>query len=313
MMYALKRLIASLPTLLILSVFVFALIRMVPGDPAAVLVGDIENSAELERVREEMGLNKPLPVQYLIWLENVAAGNLGTSFMTDQPVTDAIIKHFAITAQIVSIAFLIAGCISIPAGVYAARYQNTQVDTIITGAATFFLSVPSFWVGMILILIFAATLGWMPALGFVPFTNNPLEWARHISLPVLALVFVETAILTRLMRASTLEVLSQDYISYARAKGLPEKTIIIRHALKNALSPTITMLGLIFGSLLSGTAVIETIFGLPGLGRLLVDAIYARDYPVIQGTLLFIVLIYMAVNLIVDLIYPLLDPRVKMQ
>jgi len=313
MIYALKRVLASVPTLLILSVFLFGLIRMVPGDPAAIIVGDISDSAELERVREEMGLNKPLYTQYFIWLTRIGSGDFGQSFLSGQDVMTAIVTHFAITAQIVVIAFIIAGCIAIPAGIYAARYQNKKTDTIITGVATFLLSLPSFWIGMLLVLVFSATLGWMPALGFIAFSDSPVEWLRHIALPVLALVFVETAILTRLMRASTLEVLSQDYIAYARAKGIPENKIIVRHALKNALSPTVTMLGLILGSLLSGTAVIETIFGLPGLGRLLVDAIFARDYPVIQGTLLFVVVIYMAVNLLVDLIYPLLDPRVEIK
>lgn len=313
MTYAVNRLFASLPTLFTLSVFVFGLIRMVPGDPAAILVGDIENSTELERVRSEMGLDKPLPVQYLLWLKEAAQGNFGQSFMTKQDVMEAIWNHFGVTAQIVLIAFFLAASLSIPAGVYAARNQNSRLDTFITGSATLFLSVPSFWIGMMLILVFAAGFGWLPALGFVSFSESPIEWLRHITLPVLALVCVETAILTRLMRASTLEVLPQDYISYARAKGIHEEKIVWRHTLKNALSPTLTMLGIVLGSLLSGTAVIETVFGIPGLGRFLVDAIYARDYPVIQGTLMFVVIIYMAINLAVDLLYPLLDPRVEIK
>ena len=307
---AFKRILSSVPTLLILSVFVFGLMRMVPGDPAAVLVGDIQDSAQLEKVREELGLDKPLIIQYGLWAKRALQGDFGQSFMTKQDVMEAILSHFSVTVQIVLIAFFLATLIAIPAGIYAARNQNKTIDTLITGSATFFLSVPSFWVAMLLILLFAAGLGWLPALGFISFSESPVEWLRHITLPVTALVFVETAILTRLMRASTLEVLSQDYIAYARAKGIADHKIILRHVLKNALSPTVTMLGLILGSLLSGTAVIETIFGLPGLGRFLVDAIYARDYPVIQGTLLFIVVIYMAVNLLVDLTYPLLDPRV---
>lgn len=313
MIYVLKRLIATIPSLLILSIFIFGLIRMVPGDPAAIILGDTADNSELINIRAEMGLDKPIVVQYSIWLKRTLSGDLGKSYITKQDVGEAISSHFSITAQIVLIAFIIAALISIPAGIMAAHHHNGKADGFITGTATFFLSVPSFWGAMILVLIFSEQLGWLPALGFVTFSENPYEWMRHIILPVSALVFVETAILTRLMRASTLEVLSQDYVAYAQAKGISQHTILTRHVLKNALSPTVTMLGLILGSLLSGTAVIETIFGIPGLGRLLVDAIYARDYPLIQGCLLFIVLIYTAVNLIVDLIYPLLDPRIKIK
>lgn len=311
MQYVFRRILASIPTLLIISVFIFTLLRLVPGDPATLLVGDLASGTELERIRAEMGLDKPLPVQYLIWLKSVLSGDLGRSFMTGEAVLPAMLTRFAVTAQVVGLAFLIAACVAIPAGVLAARHQNKRVDFIIVALATLFLSVPSFWVGILLILFFGAELGWLPTLGFVEFSQSPTEWLMHIILPITALVFVETAILTRLMRASTIEVLGQEYITYARAKGLPESIILWRHTLKNALSPTLTMLGLILGSLLSGTAVIETVFGLPGLGRFLIDAIYARDYPVIQGALLFIVVIYISINIFVDLLYPLVDPRVK--
>ncbi len=311
MIYVLKRLLASIPTLLIVSIFVFVLLRLVPGDPAALMIGDTGSSADLDRVRAEMGLNEPLPVQYAIWLGKVVQGDLGTSFMTQEPVLSALLNRFAVTLQVVLIAFVIAAMIAIPAGVLAGRLQNSRIDMAIVFTATLFLSLPSFWVGMLLILVFGTQLGWLPTLGFVPITDSVSEWFAHIIIPVMSLVCVEMAILTRLVRASTIEVMRQDYVTYARAKGVSETRIVLQHILKNALSPTVTMLGLILGSLLSGTAVIETIFGLPGLGRFLVDAIYARDYPVIQGTLLFIVVIYTLVNLAVDLIYPLLDPRVR--
>lgn len=306
-----KRLVASIPTLLIISIFIFSLLRMVPGDPASLLVGDVGSSADLERIRMEMGLDRPLPVQYLIWLKSVVSGDLGTSFMTGEPVLQAMISRFLVTAQVVGIAFLLAALIAIPAGLIAGSQQNKRIDLLLVGLATFALSVPSFWVGILLILFFGVELGWLPTLGFVEFSQSPVEWLMHIILPVTSLVFVETAILMRLMRASTIEVMSQEYITYARSKGLSESIILWRHTLKNAFSPTLTMLGLILGSLLSGTAVIETVFGLPGLGRFLIDAIYARDYPVIQGTLLFIVLIYITINIAIDMLYPLVDPRVK--
>lgn len=313
LIYAGGRLLANLPSLFILSVFLFSLVRMVPGDPAAILLGDVQAEGELERLRAELGLDSPLPVQYALWLGNILQGDLGHSFLTGQAVLEAIVDHFAVTLQVVGIAFVIAVAIAVPAGMAAARHQNRAPDTAIVGAATLMVSVPSFWVAMLLSLVFAAHLGWLPALGYVPLSAGIADWARHIVMPVTALVFVDTAILTRLMRASTIEVLSQDYIAYARAKGLAPPTVLWRHTLRNALSPVLTMMGLILGSLLSGAAVIETMFGLPGLGRLLVDAIYARDYPLIQGTLMFIVVIYMGVNLLVDLLYPLLDPRVALK
>tara|TARA_B100001939_G_scaffold300374_1_gene276291 strand:+ start:3283 stop:4230 length:948 start_codon:yes stop_codon:yes gene_type:complete len=309
--YVVRRLVAGIPTLLIISVFIFALLRLVPGDPATVLLGDLASGIELERIRAEMGLDKPLPVQYLIWLKSVLSGDLGRSFMTGEAVLPALMDRFSVTVQVVGLAFVIASCLAIPAGVMAARFQNKRLDFVLVALATLFLSVPSFWVGILLILFFGVELGWLPTLGFVEFSQSPVEWLMHIVMPVTALVFVETAILTRLMRASTIEVLGQDYITYARAKGLPETIVLWRHTLKNALAPTLTMLGLILGSLLSGTAVIETVFGLPGLGRFLIDAIYARDYPVIQGALLLIVVIYITINIFIDLLYPLVDPRVK--
>jgi peptide/nickel transport system permease protein len=311
--FVLKRILSSVPTLLIISLFIFVLLRLVPGDPATLLVGDLANGDELEKIRAQMGLDQPLPVQYLIWLKTVLTGDLGRSFMTGELVFEAMISRFYVTAQVVGLAFVISALIAIPAGVVAARFQNRRVDLVLVSLATLFLSVPSFWVGILLILFFGSYLGWLPTLGFVEFSQSPVEWMMHIILPITALVFVETAILTRLMRASTIEVLNQEYITYARSKGLPEGVILWRHALKNALSPTLTMLGLILGSLLSGTAVIETVFGLPGLGRFLIDAIYARDYPVIQGTLLLIVVIYITINIVVDLLYPLVDPRVRHQ
>lgn len=311
--YPLRRLVGSLLSILILTAFLFLLIRMVPGDPAAILIGDVSSPEDMARIRAELGLDASLAVQYLLWLQNLLEGDFGQSFVTGQSVLEAIRYHFGITLQLVLPAFFIAAMIAVPAGMVAAQRQNSNIDSMIVGAATLFLSVPSFWVAMILILVFAGWLGWFPALGFVSIWENPLEWLRHSVLPVTALVCVETAILTRLMRASTIEVFSQDYVAHARAKGLPQRIIMRRHVLKNALSPTMTMMGLILGSLLSGTAVIETLFGIPGLGRLLVDSIYARDYPVLQGCLMFMVLLYMAVNLFVDMLYPLLDPKVKLQ
>jgi peptide/nickel transport system permease protein len=309
--YALIRIAASLPTLLLVSCLVFCLLRLMSGDPAALLVGDLASGEELQRVRAQLGLDLPLPVQYLAWLRTVLTGDFGTSLMTGEPVLEALLRRFAVTAQIVLPAFVLATLVAMPAGITAARHQGDGTDSTIVLLATLFVSMPSFWIGMLLILLFGVELGWLPTLGFVPLGNGIGAWAEHAVLPIASLVFLETAILTRLIRASTIEVLRQEYIDYARSKGLSERTVVLRHVLRNVLSPTVTMLGLVLGSLLSSTAVTETLFGLPGLGSFLVEAIYARDYPTIQGTLLFVVVLYTAINIGVDLLYPLLDPRVR--
>lgn len=311
--YILKKLAAMLFSLLILSVILFAMIRVIPGDPAILIAGESASPEEVENIRESLGLNHSIITQYALWLWRICHGDFGVSIMTNSEIAPLILSHFAVTAQIVSMAFILAAMIAIPAGMVAARFKDQWPDRIIVALSVTFLSIPSFWSGLLLILVFASYLGWFPAIGFVPFYDNPLEWARHLVLPVTTLICVEAAILTRLMRASAITVQAQDYISYARAKGLPEQYIWSRHILKNALSPVLTMMGLILGSLLGGTVLIETIFGIAGMGRLLVDAVFARDYPLIQAVLLFIVVIYMAVNFTVDLLYPLLDPRMERQ
>jgi peptide/nickel transport system permease protein len=309
--YVLRRIVATLPALVTVSVLIFLMLRLASGDPAALLVGDLADAAELARVRVQMGLDQPLVVQYFAWASHVVTGDLGRSLMTGEPVLTALLRRFTVTLQVVLPAFLIAAMIAVPAGMTAARHRGRILDTAIVLCATAAVSLPSFWVSMLLIRNVGIELGWLPTLGFVPLSADSVDWAEHIVLPVTSLVLIETAILTRLVRATAIEVLNQDYIAYARSKGLPERLILWRHTLRNVLTPTMTMLGLILGSLLSGTAVIETVFGIPGLGTFLVDAIYARDYPTIQGTLLFIVMLYTLINLAVDLAYPLLDPRIQ--
>lgn len=311
LLHAARRLFAGLPALLLISLFIFTVLRLVPGDPAALLVGDLADTAEVERVRIEMGLDKPLLVQYGVWLGHVVRGDLGVSFMTGEPVFTALLERFGVTAQIVLLAFAIAALLAVPVGVIAARLAGTGFDVAVMLVAGVLISIPSFWTSLLLILVFGVKLGWLPSLGFVPMTEDIAEWLRHAALPVCALALVESAVLTRLVRASAIEVLSQDYVTYARAKGLPESLILVRHTLRNALAPAVTMMGLILASLLAGAVAVETVFGIPGLGRFMVDAIYARDYPVIQGTLLFIVVLYTLINLVVDFSYPLLDPRVR--
>lgn len=311
--YALKKILLIIPTLLIVSLFAFTLIRMIPGDPAVMFVGDLQDAAAVQKVRRQMGLDQPVYIQYYRWVRQVAGGNLGVSLMTREPVFNALAERFSVTVQVIAPAFILAAIIAVPAGMIAAWRQNSRLDNAIVLVMIVCLSVPSFWLALLLILIFGVELNWLPSIGFVSVTEDLGAAIRYLVLPVIVLTLIEMAMLTRVMRASTIEVLNQDYVTHARAKGLSESIILRRHVFKNAFAPTLTMLGLALGSLLSGTAIIETVFAIPGLGLYLVDAVYARDYPVIQGTLLFVVAVYTAVNLLADLLYPVFDPRVKLQ
>lgn len=310
--YALKRLLMTIPTFLIVAVIVFALMRLVPGDPAAVMVGDLDDPYVLEEMRKNLGLNEPIVTQFAIWFGNLLQGELGHSIMTGEPVREAMFNRFGVTGQIVILSVMLAVLIAIPAGLIAAWRQNSKLDVATMLTVILCVSVPSFWVGILLILVFGVQLQWLPTIGYVSVTENVAVGLQYLILPVFALLLGEMASLTRMMRSSTIEVLRLEYITHARAKGLPESTVLWRHALPNAFAPVLTLLGLMLGSLLGGAVVIETVFTLPGLGRFLVDGIYARDYPVVQGTLLLVAGIYVLSNLTVDLLYPVFDPRVRL-
>ena len=308
--FILNRLFMALPTVVIVSITVFALIRFIPGDPAALMLGDMAQPEQIAEMRSELGLDKSLPEQFLIWGGNVLTGDFGRSIVSGEPVRELVVSHFAVSAQIVLVAVLMASLIAVPAGVIAAWRQNSLTDLALVGTATVLLSIPTFWLGLLLLLFFGLKLSWLPVLGYVSIGDNLVGGLLYLVLPVMTLVIHEMGVLIRMARASTLEVLRLDYITHARAKGLSESAVLWKHAFKNAFGPTWTMIGLILGNLLGGIAVIETVFTIPGLGRLMVDAIFQRDYPVIQGCLLFVALSYVLVNLIVDLLYPLFDPRV---
>jgi peptide/nickel transport system permease protein len=310
--YTIRRLLMTIPTFLIVAVVVFGLIRLVPGDPAAVMVGDLDDPTVVEDVRRHLGLDKPLLMQFGIWANNMMHGELGTSIMTGEPVLEAMLRRFTVTAQIVLASIVLAMLIAIPAGLIAAARQNTRGDVVTMFFVILGVSIPSFWAGILLILVFGVELQWLPAIGYVSVSENVGEGLRYLILPVAALLLGEMAALTRMMRSSTIEVLRLEYIMHARAKGLPERTVLWRHALPNAFAPVLTLLGLMLGSLLGGAVVIETVFTLPGLGRFLVEGIYARDYPVVQGALLLVAAIYVLCNLVVDLLYPIFDPRVRL-
>ena len=304
------RLLSAIPTLVIIAVTVFLLLRLIPGDPAMLMLGDLADEDRLADMRHSMGLDRPIPIQFALWSKRVLSGDFGTSIRNGEPVLPLILKRFRISALIVLIAVVLAALIAVPGGILAAWRHNRLPDLLVVAGATLLLSIPSFWLGLVLLLIFGLELGWFPVIGFVAVTEDPWRALTYLVLPVTTLVLVEIGAIIRMTRASALEVLRLDYVTHARAKGLPERTVLWRHVFPNAFAPTLTLIGLILGNLLGGIAVLETVFTIPGLGRLLVDAIYGRDYPVIQGCLLAIAGVYVVVNMAVDLLYPIFDPRV---
>ncbi len=311
--FALTRIGMAVPTLLIVAVSVFVLIRLIPGDPAQLMLGDLATPASLADLRARLGLDQSLPVQFGIWIGNVLSGDFGQSISSQQAVLPLILQRFWVSAQIVLVAVLLASCVAVPAGVIAAWKQDSALDLGLVATATLLLSIPTFWLGLLLLLFFGLKLEWLPVVGYVSIAENPWAGILYLVMPILTLFLHEIGVILRMARASTLEVLRLDYITHARAKGLSEGAVLWRHAFKNAFGPTWTLIGLVLGNLLGGIAVVETVFTIPGLGRLLVDAIFARDYPVIQGCMLFVAFTYVLVNLVIDLCYPVFDPRVTAQ
>jgi peptide/nickel transport system permease protein len=308
--YLARRLAMTVPTLLLVAIAVFTLVRLIPGDPVQVMLGDAADPAQVAQLRAQLGLDQPIPLQFVHWLAKLLTGDFGHSITDNLAVLPLILERFQVSAVIVLVAVGLAACVAVPAGLIAAWRQNSALDLAVVGSATLLLSIPSFWLGLLLLLLFGLKLKWLPVIGYVPFSENFWQAMVFMLLPIATLTMVEIGVLTRMARAASIEVLRLEYVTHARAKGVPEWLVLGRHVLPNAFAPTWTLIGLVLGHLLGGIAVIETVFTLPGLGRLLVDSIFARDYPVVQGCLLFTAVIYVVVNLIVDLCYPLFDPRV---
>lgn len=311
--YLKRRLATTLLTLLLVAVTVFVLLRLIPGDAASLMLGEAANADQIAVLQQKWGLDQPWPVQFLYWIKGVAMGDLGISTRTGQEVLPLILDRFAVSAVIVLTAVAIAVLIAVPAGMIAAWKQNSKSDLVIVSVATILLSIPSFWLGLLLLVIFGLKLGWVPVLGYVGFNDDFFRALGFIILPVATLALIETGVLIRMARASAIEVLRLEYVTHARAKGIPEWQVLLRHVFPNAFAPTLTLIGLMLGNLLGGIAVLETVFTLPGLGRLLVESIFARDYPVVQGCLLLTAVVFVAVNLVVDLLYPIFDPRVSVE
>jgi peptide/nickel transport system permease protein len=308
--FVLHRILLAIPTLCLVAVSVFFLIRLIPGDPAQIMAGDLAKPHQVEHLRELLGLNKPLLTQFLIWCGNMATGEWGTSIATGLPVLPLVLERLQLSAIIAVTTVIFAAAIAVPAGLLAAWRQGSRGDFAMIGISTLLLSIPNFWLGLLMLLVFGLKLGWLPFVGYVPFSENFGAATLYLVMPVLTLGLIELGFIARMARASSIEVLRLEFVTHARAKGLPERAVLWRHVLPNAFAPTWTVLGLILGNLLGGAAVTETVFTLPGLGRLLVDSIYARDYPVVQGCMLLIAGLYILINLLTDLLYPLFDPRV---
>ena len=308
--FILYRLASAIPTLVVVALAVFVLIRAIPGDPVTTMLGDQADPATVQALRQAYGLDGPWPWQFVLWVERLASGDLGQSITNGLPVAELVADRFSVTAGVVFPAVLIATLVAVPLDMIAAWRRGAGTDLAITACATLLMSIPTFWLGLLILMWLGLNLGWLPIVGYVGFAEDAGRALAYLVMPVLTLTIVEIGILTRMARANTVEVLRLEYVTHARAKGLPEHTVMARHVFPNAFAPTLTLVGLILGNLLGGIAVTETIFSLPGLGRLLVDAIYARDYPVVQGGLLFIAGLYVVINLIVDLLHPLFDPRV---
>jgi peptide/nickel transport system permease protein len=309
--YITRRLLALAPVLLIVATVGFFLIYLTPGDPAAVMLGPDATDEDLAALRQIMGLDRPLLVQLGRWYARMLRGDLGYSIFLQRPVLQAIYERLEPTGLLTVLSLLLAIAIGVPAGIAAAVRRNTWVDQASMGVALVGVSVPNFWLGLNLILLFSVYLGLFPVAGYVPLADSPAGTLRTLVLPAVTLGISASALIARMTRSSMLEVLGQDYVRTARAKGNRERRVVYWHALRNAMIPTVTVIGLALGGLLAGAVVTETVFALPGVGRLVISSVLRRDYPVVQGVLMFIAAVYVLVNLLIDVIYVYLDPRVK--
>lgn len=305
-----RRLTQMIPVLFVASVVMFALTMVLPGDPTFTILGETASAQQRHELREKMGLNDPLPVQYGRWAISALTGNLGTSLRTGEPVSDMLASRLPVTLELSFLAMLLGTLIGVPAGIISARWRNQWPDVTASVVALSALAIPFFWQAMLLIMLFSVSLALLPPSGYAPFLADPLGNLRSMILPVTTVGTHMAAVVTRQTRTAMLHTLSQDFIRTARAKGAPDYVVVGRHALRNALLPVITVVGLQTGALLGGTIITETIFSLPGLGQMIVEGIFRRDFAVVQGALMVIVLAVLAINLLTDIAYAFIDPRI---
>ncbi|MFD4206054.1 ABC transporter permease [Micromonospora tulbaghiae] len=311
--FVLRRVLQSAVVLVGVTLVVFLLLQLVPGDPVRVALGTRFDPQTYEALRERAGLDQPLPVQYASYLGHALTGDLGVSFRTGQPVSQIVLERLPATLSLAVTAVVFALLVAFPLGIVAAVRSGSAVDHAARVFSQFGVSVPDFWMGIMGILLFAGVLGWLPPSGYVALTEDPGRWATHVALPAVTVGLVTASILTRFIRSSVLEVLSADYVRTAEAKGLRNRVVILRHVLRNALIPVVTVVAVQLASLLGGVIVIEVLFAWPGIGRLTFDAVQARDYPVLQGAVLLVAALFLLVNLLVDILYARLDPRITVK
>lgn len=309
--YIFRRVMAAIPVMLVVALFVFLLLRLSPGDPAAIIAGDMATPQQLAAIRESLGLNQPLWQQFFVWIGQLLQGNFSTSLMANTPVLTMIGQRLEPTISLALVAIGLTILISVPLGVLAAWKHGSWIDNLVMSSSVLGFSVPVFVIGYVLISVFAIELRWLPVQGFRSISDGVGPFAQRILLPALTLSSVYIALVARMTRASVLEVLGEDYIRTARAKGLAEIHVLFRHALRNAMIPILTVIGTGFALMISGVVVTESVFNIPGLGRLIVDAVLARDYPVIQGMILLTSGVYVIINLLIDLSYAISDPRIR--
>lgn len=311
--YVIKRILQMIPAVLVISFVVFMIINLIPGDPATNLAGANASEAQLQALTVKFGLDKPLLHRYFIWLGNFLKGDLGNAIISDQPVLEMIGSRLGATVELTIVATIFSIVISLPLGVVSAMKPNGVIDRVSTMFSAIFFAVPGFWLGILLILLVSVVLGLLPASGRVAFSSDPIGHIRSIVLPMLTISLGMAARTIRYTRASLMDVLSQDYITTAKARGVPKEKVAYRHALRNALIPVVTIVGLQMGDLFGGAIVVEQIFAWPGIGRLVIQAISWRDYNLLQGTVLYIVLVFMVVNLLVDILNAMVDPRIRLK
>jgi len=309
--YIVRRVLSTIPVMAFVALFVFSLLYIAPGDPAAVIAGEQASPEDVEKIRQSLGLDRPFLVRFAEWSSNVLQGDLGTSMFTGLPVTELIAQRIEPTLSLMIVTILMAVAIAVPIGVVAAWKAGTWIDRLIMAFSVLGFSVPVFVVGYLLAYYFALELDWLPVQGYTPISDGFWPWLENLILPAIALGFIYIALIARITRATMLEVLSQDYIRTARAKGVSQSGVLFLHALKNAAVPIVTVIGIGVALLIGGAVVTESVFAIPGLGRLTIDAIVRRDYPLIQGLVLMFSFAYVLVNLAIDLIYTLLDPRIR--
>jgi peptide/nickel transport system permease protein len=307
----LRRFASAVPILLIVSVLTFGLMHFIPGDPAAAMAGLSATPADVARLRHDLGLDEPFLTQLVTWYSGLAHGNLGRSLLMGQPVLDVMLFRLPVTLALSAYALVLTLLIGLVAGICAALWQNSWVDQVAMVFSMLGISLPNFWLGLLMIIVFSVWLGWLPTGGYIALTDDPIGWLRTSTMPAISLALLQVGLLARITRSTMLEVLRQDYIRTARAKGLSRRLVVVKHALTNALIPITTVVGIIISLSVSGSVVTESLFSIPGVGQLLTQAVLNRDYPLVQGGLLMVTTLLVFVNVLVDVSYALLDPRVR--